>query len=107
MDKYWGLRGNHIVFTGSKDQFEEWRKHWYETFPKCEDFSCCHELMSCGISLACGDCSIHSTMSGGSAGSVCTDVTCIDCLHRFECKFGEMMIEEIKGKKLKFIKKVK
>ena len=45
----------------TEEEFKNWKKDWYKRVPKCENFVCCHELMSCGIKIFCGDCSIYDT----------------------------------------------
>lgn len=91
-------------FVGTSEQFDEWCKQWYREVPECEDFSCCHELMSCGINFGCGDCSIYPTMQTGCS-NICTNVDCLDCNMKYECEFGWMSEEDRNGKKLKFKKK--
>lgn len=87
----WEKRGSkaddteHIVFTGTEAEFEKWKKDWFKTVPKCDDFACCHELMSCGIYVACGSCSLHRTMAAGVADRICEDVDCSNCCD-YECK---------------------
>ncbi len=66
-------------------EFEDWKKDWYERVPKCKDFNCCHELMSCGIKIFCGDCSIYSTYSTDKEPRECTTVGCDDCTRKYEC----------------------
>ena len=66
-------------------EFEEWKKDWYERVPKCNKFVCCHELMSCGIKIFCGDCSIYSTYSIDKEPQECTTVGCDDCMIKYIC----------------------
>ena len=70
----------------SRVKFERWKKEWYETVPKCKDFTCVHDLMSCGISIICGDCSIYETFKRGNWYYVCQTVSCMDCTKRYTCK---------------------
>lgn len=93
-----------VRFEGTDAEFDMWKKEWYDTVPKCRDFQCCHELMSCGINVGCGDCSILSTMSRGCS-YICSDVTCIDCVRRSDCKYGNMTLDDIDDVKLTFIDK--
>lgn len=81
----WVKEEEGIRFDGTKREFNAWVKEWYKTVPKCSKFRCCHELMSCGIAVACGDCSRYETMLKG-AGRICNEVSCIDCLSREQCK---------------------
>lgn len=67
-------------------EFEEWKKDWYEKVPKCKNFVCCHELMSCGIKIFCGDCSIYNTYIRDKCPKECTTVGCDDCIMKYECK---------------------
>lgn len=66
-------------------EFEEWKKDWYERVPKCNKFVCCHELMSCGIKIFCGDCSIYGTYKRDKEPRECTTVSCDDCMLKYEC----------------------
>jgi hypothetical protein len=70
----------------TESEFKEWKADWYKKVPKCDKFVCCHELMSCGIQLFCGDCSIHSTYARDKNPQECTRVGCDDCMLKYECK---------------------
>ena len=70
----------------TEDQFKEWKKDWYKRVPGCENFVCCHELMSCGIKIFCGDCSIYDTYIRDKHPRECTMVGCDDCFMKYECK---------------------
>lgn len=70
----------------TESEFKEWKKDWYKRVPKCDKFVCCHELMSCGIRIFCGDCSIHSTYERDKDPQECTIVGCDDCMLKYECK---------------------
>jgi len=96
LTKHWEKRGDHIVFTGSEPEFNEWIELWLDTVPKCRDFACCHELMSCGIMVACS-CSIYPTMAHahGNVCYICGDVYCVDCMNRHDCRFGLLTLEEL------------
>jgi len=98
----WTKEEDSIRWVGTPEQFDEWRKQWKKEIPKCEDFYCCHELMSCGIHHACGDCSIYTTMARGT-GDICTNVDCIDCAQKYRCKYGHQSREQNEKEKLKFI----
>jgi hypothetical protein len=77
-----------IRFEGTPEEFEEWRKEWKQKYAPCLEFGCVHELMSCGIHVACGECSIHRTMVSGNADRIC-EVDCADCYKNYECKKPE------------------
>ena len=70
----------------TESEFEEWKKDWYTRIPGCEDFVCCHELMSCGIRIFCGDCSIYDTYKKEKNAVECITVGCDDCVSKYECK---------------------
>jgi hypothetical protein len=70
----------------TESEFKEWKIDWYEKVPKCDKFVCCHELMSCGIKIFCGDCSIYSTYSKDKKPEECTTVGCDDCMVKYECE---------------------
>jgi hypothetical protein len=65
-------------------EFEKWKEDWYKRVPKCKDFSCCHELMSCGIKIFCGDCSIYDTYAREKDHKECTIVGCDDCMMKYD-----------------------
>ncbi len=73
----------------TREEFEIWKRKWYNTVPRCTDFVCCHEMTSCGIERQCGDCTIYPTWKffreGGREHFTCTDVGCIDCLRNHDC----------------------
>lgn len=69
-----------------EEEFKDWKKDWYNSVPKCENFVCCHELMSCGIKIFCGDCSIYGTYIKDRDPIECTTVGCNDCLTKYSCK---------------------
>lgn len=76
-------------YIRSKDDFENWKLKWYDEVPKCRDFVCCHELMSCGIDILCGDCSILDTWKKRIKDPnvyTCTTVYCADCLKKYTCE---------------------
>lgn len=98
-----GMLVHSLRFTGTADEFEDWRKSWYQIVPRCPDFSCCHELMSCGIGHACGDASLHYTMTRGAASDICTDAECIDCTSRHQCIFGLLEPDKRKEYSLSFV----
>jgi len=75
----------HIQFVGTEEDFEKWKEFWFDTVPKCRDFVCSHDLMSCGIGHACGECSLYETMQRGDACNICTDVGCADCCRKNDC----------------------
>lgn len=81
----WKKQGGKLVFVGTPEDFEKWREEWLDAVPKCRKFSCVHELMSCGIHMACGDCSIHDYQSREGCFAICNEVSCIDCVHRYDC----------------------
>jgi hypothetical protein len=93
----------YIRFAGTIEDFEAWKKTWHLEVPKCPDFVCCHELDSCGISRACGQCSRFGTMSRGVASDICEDVDCIDCVKRHECMYGRLDEKQRKKYDLSFI----
>lgn len=70
----------------TESEFKEWKEHWYRKVPKCDKFVCCHELMSCGIKIFCGDCSIYDTYSRDEKPVECTTVGCDDCMIKHDCK---------------------
>ena len=70
----------------TEEEFKEWKKDWYKRVPKCENFVCCHELMSCGIKIFCGDCSIHGVYAMDKNPMECDTVGCDDCFIKYECK---------------------
>lgn len=74
----------------SKEEFEMWKKKWYDTVPRCDDFICCHELTACGVDYLCGDCTIYLTwkhyQETYTDRITCTDVSCDDCLRNYDCK---------------------
>ena len=71
------------------EEFKEWKKKWYKTVPRCDDFVCCHELTACGVDYLCGDCTIYETWKLPRYGKVtCTDVGCEDCFEKYSCKRG-------------------
>lgn len=72
--------------VNTEEKFEKWKEEWKEKVPKCKDFRCVHEMMSCGIYIICGDCSIFRTFQGGLWEAVCENVDCIDCMKRYKCK---------------------
>lgn len=76
----------HIKSKMTKEEFSQWKKDWFIRIPQCKDFSCVHELMSCGINILCGDCSIYGTYIGQSKPRECTTVSCIDCMKKYECQ---------------------
>ncbi len=73
----------------TEKDFSKWKQDWFLSVPKCKDFRCIHELMSCGIVFICGDCSIFETFRKGYWGCVCDFVCCMDCMRRFECKMTD------------------
>ena len=75
-----------IKKINTKTKFEKWKEEWKEKVPKCKDFRCIHEMMSCGITVICGDCSIFRTFQNGLWYIICDGVNCIDCVERYECK---------------------
>lgn len=83
--RYWEQRNDKYYFIGSDADWGTWCREWLETVPKCRDFACIHELMRCGIDIACGDCSIPETVRAGCSG-ICDGVSCIDCVHVQGCK---------------------
>ncbi len=74
-----------IIPGMTESEFNEWKKDWYQRIPKCEEFLCCHELMSCGIKILCGDCSIYETYRKASNLKECITVGCNDCMLKYKC----------------------
>ncbi len=70
----------------SEKDFSKWKHDWFLSVPKCKDFRCVHEIMSCGIGRICGACSIYETFRKGYWETVCDSVDCIDCMKRYNCK---------------------
>ena len=70
----------------TKEQFEIWKKFWFERIPKCKDFVCCHEMTSCAINFLCGCGSIYETYSKQKHPRECTTVGCADCMLKYECE---------------------
>ncbi len=71
----------------SKEKFDEWKLNWYDSVPKCRDFVCCHELMSCGIGILCGDCTLYNTWKKNIYSAYkCTTVYCADCRNKYTCQ---------------------
>ena len=67
--------------------FKKWKEDWYNKVTKCSSFICCHELDSCGIERLCGNCSIYETwLRNKDIYEECEDVSCIDCMLRYQCK---------------------
>ena len=81
-----GLRGEIMKKGMTEEEFKDWKKDWYKRVPGCENFVCCHELMSCGIKIFCGDCSIYDTYTRDSNPRECDIVGCDDCFIKYECK---------------------
>jgi len=75
-------------------EFKEWKDDWYKRVPKCKDFICCHELMSCGIKIFCGDCSIYGTYIMDKDPRECATVGCNDCIMKYECKDYKIEIDK-------------
>ncbi len=75
----------------TEGEFKEWKKDWYNRIVRCENFVCCHELMSCGIKIFCGDCSIYCTYMRDDDPMECTTVGCNDCINKYECRDYEMV----------------
>lgn len=70
-----------------RDEFDSWKQGWYDTIPKCRYFDCCHELMSCGINVLCGDCTIYNTWKNRKSNvNICKTVDCMDCIEKYSCK---------------------
>jgi hypothetical protein len=71
-------------------EFEEWKRNWYKTVPRCTQFVCCHELTACGVNYLCGDCTIFPTweyyQQTRTNKVTCTDVSCEDCLKNHNCE---------------------
>jgi len=84
-----------LRFTGDIDRFEAWRRKWFRLVPRCDDFDCVHDSMTCGIGHACGDCSKYETMYNDGCMDICTSVGCADCLRKHECEFGKLTDAEI------------
>ncbi len=74
-----------VRWEGTEEEFEEWKRVWKSFVPGCHEFKCVHELMSCGIDVMCGDCSVYSTAERG-ASRICTEVGCQDCIKHGRCK---------------------
>lgn len=70
----------------TEEEFKEWKEDWYNRIVRCRNFICCHELMSCGIKIFCGDCSIYSTYSNDDSPMECITVGCDDCMLKYDCK---------------------
>jgi len=81
-----GLRGEIMKKGMTEEEFKEWKKDWYNRIIGCENFACCHELMSCGIKIFCGDCSIYHTYTNDKNPRECDTVGCNDCFLKYECK---------------------
>ncbi len=70
-----------------RDLYEKWKQSWYDAVPKCKDFICSHELMSCGIDTLCGYCTIYETWRKNKPNAyICTTIDCMDCEMKYECK---------------------
>lgn len=69
-----------------REEFSQWKRNWYDKVPQCRDFSCVHELMSCGIGILCGDCSIYETYVRHENLQECITVSCNDCMKKYNCK---------------------
>ena len=69
----------------SETQFEQWKKEWNLRIPKCSEFVCCHELGTCAILFLCSQGSIYSTYKSQKDPKECNNVSCIDCVLRYEC----------------------
>jgi hypothetical protein len=80
-----GYFEDYVRFVGTEAEFEEWRNEWKQKYAPCMEFGCVHELMSCGINVACGECSIHKTMITGQADYICDNISCADCYKNYEC----------------------
>ena len=72
------------------EDFVRWQKQWYKTIPKCGDFSCIHELTSCGVDRLCGDCTILEMWKVPKHKVICDDVGCEDCMRRYDCKMRKL-----------------
>lgn len=70
----------------TKEEFLLWKENWFDVVPHCRNFSCVHDLMSCGIKILCGDCSIYETYARQKNPQECTTVSCIDCMKKNNCK---------------------
>ena len=79
----------YIRFVGMEEDFRKWRIEWKKKYAPCMEFACIHELMSCGINVACGECSIWPTMIAGNADRICEEIDCADCYLNYECKKPE------------------
>ena len=77
---------NSMKTNMTKEEFQEWIDKWFLRVPKCKDFACCHELMSCAIYPLCGCGSIYETYSRQKSPEECTTVDCADCMLKYECK---------------------
>lgn len=84
---------NPIKVGMTKEEFQEWKKSWFDRIPKCQDFACCHELMSCAIYPLCGCGSIYETYTIQKSPEECNTVGCIDCMLKCECKKSQIFQE--------------
>jgi hypothetical protein len=71
----------------NEKEFQFWKEEWFLYVPKCKDFVCCHELTSCAIKPLCGCGSIYNTYKSQEIPLECLEVTCNDCLSKYECKY--------------------
>ena len=75
-----------LTFQGTEKDFEDWKKLWKQIVVHCEDFHCCHELMSCGYYIGCGDCtSYRGATERSNVHGICNSVSCIDCTQKSTC----------------------
>lgn len=70
----------------TEKDFNIWKLSWLTRVPKCLEFACCHELMSCAIRPLCACGSIYTTYKSQLDPEECTNVGCQDCLKRYTCK---------------------
>jgi hypothetical protein len=85
--RHWNTdSADNLIFCGTEEAWEEWKKNWFARVPMCKNFKCAHDSMACGIHRACGDCSTYEFMSTHGGIEICTMVTCSDCLDKATCR---------------------
>ncbi len=80
------MNESYIKIGMNKKQFEDWKREWNLRIPECSDFSCVHECSSCAIDVLCSQGSIWNTYSKQKHPQECLNVSCADCVNRWDCK---------------------